>query len=69
MRSTPSELPIEQPPSMPMNEVIFFAGAALALISLIVSQKVDPEGQLVREEADARIADTDGVVAPVLAEE
>lgn len=50
-------------------EVIFFAGAALALISLIVSQKVDPEGQLIREESDARIVEADGVVAPVLDEE
>ena len=33
-------------------EVIFFAGAILAVISLIVSQWVDPEGQLTREEAE-----------------
>lgn len=31
-------------------EVIFFSGAIVALISLVVSQWVDPEGQLVREE-------------------
>ena len=30
-------------------QVIFFAGAILAIISLIVSQWVDPEGQLARE--------------------
>ena len=30
-------------------QVIFFSGAILALISLLVSQWVDPEGQLQRE--------------------
>jgi MFS family permease len=30
-------------------EVIFFSGAIMAVISLIVSQWVDPEGQLARE--------------------
>ncbi|MFT5089801.1 MAG: MFS family permease [Candidatus Latescibacterota bacterium] len=39
-------------------QVIFFSGAALAFISLIVSQWVDPEGQLEREEKA-------GVLAPV----
>jgi len=34
-------------------EVIFFTGSILAVISLIVSQWVDPEGQLAREEAEA----------------
>jgi len=30
-------------------QVIFFSGSALAIISLIVSQKVDTEGILARE--------------------
>ncbi|HIG47959.1 MAG TPA: MFS transporter [candidate division Zixibacteria bacterium] len=35
-------------------QVIFFSGSALAIISLIVSQKVDPEGMLAREIAVSR---------------
>jgi len=34
-------------------EVLFLAGSALAVVSLIVSQWVDPEGQLVREQEEA----------------
>jgi len=36
-------------------EVIFFTGAILAIISLIVSQWVDPEGQLAREKEGAEL--------------
>jgi MFS family permease len=35
-------------------QVIFFGGSALAIISLIVSQKVDPEGMLARGIAVSR---------------
>ena len=36
-------------------QVIFFTGALLAVVSLIVSQWVEPEGQLAREEEAARL--------------
>ena len=42
-------------------EVIFLAGSVLAVVSLIVSQWVDPEGQLVREKEEA--ARDDSLVA------
>ena len=41
-------------------QVIFFSGSVLALISLVVSQWVDPEG-LLRKEKEAVL--TDGVPA------
>ena len=40
-------------------QVIFFAGSALALVSLAVSQKVDPAGQLAREKVDSGDAGDD----------
>jgi MFS family permease len=35
-------------------QVIFFSGSVLAIISLIVSQKVNPESMRVREETVSR---------------
>jgi len=40
-------------------QIIFFSGAALAVISLVVSQWIDPEGMLAKEkEAEARSMET-----------
>lgn len=44
-------------------EVIFFSGSLLAVISLIVSQWVDPEGQLVTEAAEKTVS-KDAVAQP-----
>ena len=38
-------------------EVIFFSGSALALVSLLVSQWVDPEAMLLRERQELATAD------------
>ncbi|MDA0711544.1 MAG: MFS transporter, partial [bacterium] len=45
-------------------QIIFFSGAVLALISLVVSQWVDPEGQLAGESGEAQVAG-EAVALPV----
>lgn len=45
-------------------QVIFYSGAIVALISLIVSQWVDPEGQLAREAEEDRVSSAMPVAQP-----